>query len=123
MLDHKRPILTHGPHLNLDLNTQIIFFKKIFMGHSWKSKYLLNIRYYRVTANFLYNIIVTIFFVFLGPRPRHLEVPRLGVQTELEMAADTTATATATPDLSHVCNLHHSSWQCRILNPLSEARD
>ena len=22
-----------------------------------------------------------------------------------------------------VCNLHHSSWQCRILNPLSEARD
>ena len=27
------------------------------------------------------------------------------------------------PDLSWVCNLHHSSWQCRILNPLSEARD
>ena len=22
-----------------------------------------------------------------------------------------------------VCNLHHSSWQCRILNPLSKARD
>ena len=31
--------------------------------------------------------------------------------------------ATATPDLSQVCNLHHSSWQCQILNPLSEARD
>ena len=29
---------------------------------------------------------------------------------------------TATPDPSHVCNLHHSSWQCRILNPLDEAR-
>ena len=27
------------------------------------------------------------------------------------------------PHLSHVCNLHHSSWQCRILSPLSEARD
>ena len=26
-------------------------------------------------------------------------------------------------DLSNVCNLHHSSWQCQILNPLSEARD
>ena len=25
--------------------------------------------------------------------------------------------------LSHVCNLHHSSWQCWFLNPLSEARD
>ena len=34
------------------------------------------------------------------------------------------ATATATPpDLSHICDLHHSSWQCRIFNPLSEARD
>ena len=32
------------------------------------------------------------------------------------------ATATATPDPSHVCNIYHSSWQCQILNPLSEAR-
>ena len=30
--------------------------------------------------------------------------------------------ATATPDLSHVCILHHSSRQHRIFNPLSEAR-
>uniref|UniRef100_A0A8D1VUY0 Myosin light chain 1/3, skeletal muscle isoform n=1 Tax=Sus scrofa TaxID=9823 RepID=A0A8D1VUY0_PIG len=27
------------------------------------------------------------------------------------------------PDPSHICNLHHSSGQCQILNPLSEARD
>ena len=33
------------------------------------------------------------------------------------------ATITATPDLSHVCDLYHSSRQCQILNPLSEARD
>ena len=33
------------------------------------------------------------------------------------------ATATATQDASRECDLHHSSWQCRILNPLSEARD
>ena len=26
-------------------------------------------------------------------------------------------------DLSHLCNLHHSSWQSLILNPLSEVRD
>ena len=26
-------------------------------------------------------------------------------------------------DPSHVCDLHHSSWQRRILSPLSEARD
>ena len=33
------------------------------------------------------------------------------------------AVATAMPDPSHLCDLHHSSWQCQILNPLSEARD
>ena len=32
-------------------------------------------------------------------------------------------TATATQDLSCVCNLHHSSRRCLILNPLSEAGD
>ena len=25
-------------------------------------------------------------------------------------------------DLSHICYLYHSSWQCRILNPLIKAR-
>ena len=34
-----------------------------------------------------------------------------------------TVAATATPDPSCVCDLHHSSRQCRILNPLIEARD
>ena len=31
--------------------------------------------------------------------------------------------ATAMPDPSHVCHLHHNSWQRWILNPLSKARD
>ena len=39
----------------------------------------------------------------------------------LQLLAYTTATATWDP--SHVCDLRHSSWQCRIVNPLSEARD
>ena len=50
-----------------------------------------------------------------------MEVPRLGVESELQLLAYTTATAT--PDLSCVCDLHHSSRQCPILNPLSKARD
>ena len=50
-----------------------------------------------------------------------MEVPRLGVQLELYPPAYTTATAMW--DLSHVCDLHHSSRQCWILNPLSEAKD
>ena len=60
-------------------------------------------------------------FVFLGLHLLHMEVPRLRVKPELHQQAY--ATATATPDLNHVCNLHHSSHQCGILNPLSEARD
>ena len=50
-----------------------------------------------------------------------MEVPRLGVQLELQLPAY--ATVTAMLDLSRICDLHHSSWQHQILNPLSEARD
>ena len=50
-----------------------------------------------------------------------MEGPRLGVELELQLLV--TATATATPDLSCICDLHHSSRQHQILNPLSEARD
>ena len=50
-----------------------------------------------------------------------MEVPRLRVELELQLVAYTTATAT--PDPSHVCDLHHSSQQRRILNPLSKVRD
>ena len=38
--------------------------------------------------------------VLLGSRLQHMEVPRLGVQSELQPPASTTATATATRDLS-----------------------
>ena len=61
------------------------------------------------------------FWLFLGLHPRHMEIPRLGGKLELQLPAY--GTATATQDPSHICNLHHSSRQCRILNPLSEARD
>ena len=50
-----------------------------------------------------------------------MEIPRLGVEPELQLPAYTTAPAM--PDPSCVCDLHHSSQQGRILNPLSEARD
>ena len=49
-----------------------------------------------------------------------MEVPRLR-ESELQVPVYTTTTATPNPSL--VCNLHHSLQQCRILNPLSLARD
>jgi len=61
------------------------------------------------------------FLVFLGPHPWHMVVPRLGVQSELQLPAYATATATRGP--SCICDLHHNSRQHRILRPLSEARD
>ena len=61
------------------------------------------------------------FLSFLGPHPWHMEVPRLRFKLELQLPAYTTGTATWVPSL--VCDLHHSSQQCWILNPLSEAGD
>ena len=62
------------------------------------------------------------FFCLLGATPAgHTEVPRLGIKLELQLP--TYATATAMWDLSHVFDLHCSSRQHQILNPLSVARD
>ena len=58
---------------------------------------------------------------FLRPHPRHIELPRLGVEWELQLSAYTTATATRDP--THVCDLHHSSGQCQIPDPTGKARD
>ena len=55
-------------------------------------------------------------FIYLGPHPQHMEVPRLGVKSELQVLAYTTATAM--PDLNRIYDLCDSLWQC-----WSEARD
>ena len=47
----------------------------------------------------------------------------LGVKLKLQLMTYTAATATAVPDLSSVYDLHHSAWQCQILNPVSRPRD
>ena len=62
-----------------------------------------------------------IYFAILGLHSGHLEVPRLGVASELSPPAY--ARAAAMKDLSHFWDLHHSPWQCWMLNPLSKARD
>ena len=50
-----------------------------------------------------------------------VDVPRLQVELELQLLVYTTATAM--PNLSRVCDLHHGLWQCWILNLPSKARD
>ena len=60
-------------------------------------------------------------FILLRLHLWHMEDPRLGVESELQLPAYTTATAM--PDLRCVCDLHHSSRHRWILNPLRRARD
>ena len=61
------------------------------------------------------------FFWFFRATPMACGSSRLEIKWELQIPAYTTATATW--DLSCVCDLRHSSLQCQIPNPLSEARD
>ena len=61
------------------------------------------------------------FFFHFIPAVKHMEVPRLGIKSELQLQAY--VTDTVMPDPSHVCDLCHSLWQHEILNPLTEARD
>ena len=65
--------------------------------------------------------LIPFFVFFLGLHLRQMEVPRLGVELALHLLAYTTVTVMQDP--SHLCNQHHSSRQCRILNPLSKAKD
>ena len=57
----------------------------------------------------------------LGLHPQHMEVPRLGVELELQLLAY--ATATATRDPSCIYDPHCSSRHCQIPDPLRDARD
>ena len=65
----------------------------------------------------------TIFFfpALFEAKPTAYGSSQAKVKLELQLPAYTTATATW--DLSHVCDPHHNSQQCWILNPLSRARD
>ena len=121
----------------------LLFFNMSLMSNWFFSFYMYFLKYYWVEGTLLetdFNIcsvslsdqrfdfyllwlwlLLLSFLPFLWPHLQHLEVPRLGVKSELLLPA--CARATATQDPSHTCNLHHSSQQCQILNPLSEARD
>ena len=60
----------------------------------------------------LWLLLFSFVFRFLGLHPSHMEVPRLGAESDLQLPAYTTATAVR--DLIHLCSPHHSSWQCQI---------
>ena len=59
--------------------------------------------------------VVFLFFfcLFFVLHLQHMEVPGLGVESELQLPAY--ATATAMQDSSYIYNLRHTLWQCQIL--------
>ena len=61
------------------------------------------------------------YFFLFWRHLQHVEVPELGVESELQLLAYTAATATS--DWSHVFNLHSSYRPPWIPHPLSKARD
>ena len=70
---------------------------------------------------FTFFFFFLVFFVFSRAAP--MAYGSFQARDQIGNTVLTYTTATATQDLSHVCELHHSSRQCQILNPLSEARD
>ena len=69
-----------------------------------------------VNDEFLISFFSFLFF-FKQLYLRYTEVPRPGAELELQLPA------TATQDLSHICDLGHILRQYWILNSLSEAKD
>ena len=70
-------------------------------------KYITASKFSKIKQYVIFFVVFVFFFYFLGPHPQHMEVPRLGVESELQLPAYTTVTATQDP--SCVCDLHHSS--------------
>ena len=70
--------------------------------------------------SFVSFLFFLIYLFISGPHMGHTEVPTLGVQSELQVQAYTTATW----DPRSICNLPHRSRQCQcwILNPVSKGR-
>ena len=70
---------------------------------------------------FLIFSFLSFFFLLFRAAPVAYSSSRTGVKLALQLPAYTTATATR--DLSCICDPHYSSRECRILNPLSKARE
>ena len=58
-------------------------------------------------------------YSFLGPQLWHVEIPRLGIELELQLLAF----ATDTEMWDRAASATYTTRQCCILNPLSKARN
>ena len=73
--------------------------------------------------SFLLLLFCLFVFCFLGPHPQSIAHGGSQARGLIRATAASLTTATVTHDLNHVWDLHRSSLQCQILNPLRETRD
>ena len=115
----------HSAHISMAYRTGTQYGTKQYaFAYSLNIQYPFLFVFYSPNVPNYSRLLILYFFIlifwFLGPHSWHMEVSRLGVKSELQLLAYPTATATQDP--SGIFNLHLSSQQCLILNPLSEAR-
>ena len=103
------------------LHLKRVEFWDTILGAKYKWHHSLN--YLFVHSFFLRHVCIylCIYLFILGLHLQHTEIARLEVESVLQLPAY--STDTAAPDPNHVCDLHHSLQQRRILIPLSKARD
>ena len=106
-------IMISFSHLNRDTSANAVSLKCILI---FKCSNVLEPTTIRHTDIYIYILPPPFLGLYHG-----MEISRLGVKLQLHLPAY--ATATATPEPSLFCDLHHSSQQHRILNLLSWARD
>ena len=76
----------------------------------WQKSFLIN--------SHLFFILIIIILVFRAVPTAYGSSQGMGLIRSVTAGLPT---ATAMPDPSHIFDLHHSSWQCWILNPVSGA--
>ena len=89
------------------------------------SKQLLSANWAGCSLYFLHGgvLVLPSFYLFIYlSRASSVASLIIQVRDQIGAASEAYTTATAMSDLSHVCNLHSSSQQHQIFNPLSEAR-
>ena len=99
-------------------NSEVFLSFVYFLSKSWYFSFL---QFYPEGCIFICWLICFLFLFFLWPHLWHMDVPCLGVKSELQLPAY--ATAKAMPDLSRICYVCHTLGQRWILNQLSKARD
>jgi len=109
-------------NINVYFSLKVTFMLRLIM-HNLNIKLIRTLGFFTSSLDFwdLYRLSFILFLLLFRPVPEACGICQ--ARGWIRAAAEAYARATATPGPSCVCDLHHSSQQYQILNPLSQARD